>query len=133
MVKVINMMLNHVALTCSSEKKCDLFYKEVLGLNMIRSFMVPPELVKNLFGLDGECKVLDYGNDRLKFEIFLAEGKKIQKKFDHVCLEVEDKKALIKRCAEMNVDMIELPKGKNDIYLFIKDFDGNLFEVKEKT
>lgn len=131
-MKVINMMLNHVALTCSSEKKCDLFYKEVLGLDKVRSFMVPPDLVKNLFGLDDECKVMVYGNDRLKLEIFLAEGKKIQKRFDHVCLEVKDKKALIKRCAKIDVEMVELPKGKNDIYLFIKDFDGNLFEVKEK-
>ena len=124
------MNMSHVALTCSSEENCNKFYMDVLGLKKARSFVVPSDLVLNIFGIEGECRVIDYKNDDLTFEIFLVGDFKVEKGFNHVCLEFKDREALIKKCDEIGVDIIRLPKGKDDIYLFIKDFDGNMFEVK---
>ncbi|MDY6964760.1 MAG: VOC family protein [Halobacteriota archaeon] len=125
------MILNHIALACSSEEGSDRFYRDLLGLTKVRSFVVPADLVKNIFDLDVECRVVDYGNEDLKFEIFLVGDTKPRKGFNHVCLDVKNREGLIKKCTEMGVEMVKLPKGTDDIYLFIRDFDGNLFEVKE--
>lgn len=126
------MILSHVALTCSSEDNCDRFYKDILGLNKVRSFVVSSELVLNIFGMEGECRVIDYRNDELAFEIFLVGGVEVERGFNHVCLEVEDRDGLIEKCIEMGFQVVKLPKGSDDIYLFIRDFDGNLFEVKKR-
>ena len=127
---MIMMILSHVALTCGSEENCDKFYHKVLGLKKVRSFVVSSDMVKKIFDLDGECKVVDYVGDNFIFEIFLSEEIETEKRFSHICLEVEDREKLIEKCTEMGVETIKLPKGEDDFYLFIKDFDGNLFEVK---
>jgi catechol 2,3-dioxygenase-like lactoylglutathione lyase family enzyme len=125
------MFLNHVALVCSSEEKSDRFYKDVLDLEKLQSKVVSSDLSKKIFNLDNEYQVINYGDENIRFEIFISERSDfVEKRLSHVCLNIKNMSLFLKRCAENQVDIIKIPKGDN-ILVFIKDYDDNLFEIKE--
>jgi len=125
------MRLQHIALGCSSENECDRFYQEVLGLEKMKSKTLPAELSNQIFKIDRECKILKYGDHAIKFEIFIDEkGCSEDKTMEHICMEIYDRNLFIQKCSRMNVEVLQIPRGES-ILVFIKDYDGNLFEIKE--
>jgi catechol 2,3-dioxygenase-like lactoylglutathione lyase family enzyme len=125
------MFLNHVALVCSSEEKSDRFYKDVLDLEKLQSKVISSDLSKKIFNLDNEYRVIDYGDENIRFEIFISERSDFaEKRVSHVCLNIKGMSLFLQRCAENQVDIIKIPKGDN-ILVFIKDYDENMFEIKE--
>ncbi|MCP4345573.1 MAG: hypothetical protein GY795_08605 [Desulfobacterales bacterium] len=127
------MFLNHVALVCSSEDNSDRFFQEVLGLEKMQSKTIPSYLSELIFGFEGEYKLINYGNDSIRFEIFLSNRQHTEvKKLDHVCIEVEHIGKFLTKCAKMRIEIIRIPKG-DSLLVFIRDYDGNLFEIKEKN
>jgi hypothetical protein len=68
----------------------------------------------------------------IRFEIFFTgqEGARTIRP-DHVCLDVSSQEAFLKKCEAMKVEIIRVAKGES-IVIFIKDYDGNFFEIKEK-
>ena len=127
------MQIGHIALVSSSEEKAKRFYKDGLGLKELRSMVIPAALSKSLFGIDQELKVIDFGNERIKFEVFILknEGAFPLRKLDHTCLEVEDRDALLIKWKGLGFEVLQVPKG-DSLVVFLKDGDGNLFEIKEK-
>jgi catechol 2,3-dioxygenase-like lactoylglutathione lyase family enzyme len=125
------MRLNHVAVVCSSEKSADDFYQDILGLRRIKSSVLSQDLARQIFGIDRECQMLVYGNDRFIAEVFVAADPAGRgASFEHVCLEVEDVEEFVKRCEARGVTVNRVPKGAR-LLTFVKDYDGNLFEIKE--
>jgi catechol 2,3-dioxygenase-like lactoylglutathione lyase family enzyme len=126
------MRISHVALASSSEEKADRFYQDILGLKKTRTVTLPASIMKSIFGLDEECRKADYENGEIRFEIFFT-GQKGPRTIrpDHVCLDVNNLEAFLKKCEAMNVEIIRVAKGES-IVIFIKDYDGNFFEIKEK-
>lgn len=125
------MRLNHVALVCNSEQSADDFYQGILGLRRIRSSVLSQDLARRIFGIDRECQMLVYGNDRFIVEVFVAaDSPGRAASFEHVCLEVEDVEEFVKSCEARGVTVNRVPKGDR-LLTFVKDFDGNLFEIKE--
>jgi catechol 2,3-dioxygenase-like lactoylglutathione lyase family enzyme len=125
------MRLNHVALVCGSEQNADVFYKDVLGLRKIKSFVLSNDLAHQIFGIDREYRVVVYGNDRFTAEVFIDDrSPERDTSFEHVCLEVKDREDFVKRCESMHVEVNRIPKG-DTLLTFVKDYDGNLFEIKE--
>ncbi len=126
------MRFNHVALSSSSEENSDRFFCDLLGLKKIASKVVPPDLAFKLFDVEAEYHLIDYGNDYIKFEVFLVgEAMPDLKTVDHVCLELEDRAAFLAKAHDMGLETRQAPKGDTYV-LFVKDFDGNQFEIKEK-
>ncbi len=127
------MRISHVALVSGSEEKSNRFYKEALGLKELRSTVIPAGLSKSLFGIDREFKVIDFGNEEMKFEVFVVGDERDvpSRRLDHVCLEVENREALLKKWEGMGFEILRVQKG-DSLVIFLKDEDGNLFEIKEK-
>jgi catechol 2,3-dioxygenase-like lactoylglutathione lyase family enzyme len=127
------MRIGHIALVSSSEEKANRFYKEALGLKEIRSTVILASLSKSLFGIDQEFKVIDFGNEQIKFEVFIGNHEEVfpLRKLDHICLEVEDREAFLIKCSGMGFEVLQVPKG-DSLVIFLKDGEGNLFEIKEK-
>ena len=124
------MILRHVALTCSSEKKSDKFYQSLLGLQKSDSKTIPPALSKALFDINSELKVINYLNDFLHFEIFITGHNNIStKRIEHVCLEVDDLAEFLDKCRTLQVKIVQVPRG-NKLVTFVSDDDDNLFEIK---
>lgn len=125
------MKLSHVALLCSSEQNADDFYRDILGLRRIKAFTLPRDLAGSIFGVESECPVLLYGNDQCQVEVFLANPSgETGPRFEHLCMEVEDRDAFMQSCQAANLEVSLVPKGDRFL-MFVKDFDGNLFEIKE--
>jgi len=127
------MRIGHIAFVSSSEDKANRFFKEALGLKELRSASIPSSLSKSIFGIDREFKVIDFGNEDMKFEVFIADHSTEVplRKLDHVCLEVKDREVLVRKCKEMGFEILRVPKG-DSLVIFLKDEDRNLFEIKER-
>ncbi len=126
------MILRHVALVCSSEKKSDRFYKDLLGLEKSEPKTLPSSLARAIFNIDSELLMINYMGESIHFEIFIS-GPSIKndRQIEHVCLKVDDLQSFLKKCDKLDVDISQIPKG-NGILTFIRDYDGNLFEIKRK-
>jgi catechol 2,3-dioxygenase-like lactoylglutathione lyase family enzyme len=126
------MLLRHVGLICSSEENSDKFYQDLLGLNKSEPKTLPSDLSKAIFNLDAELPIINYMDRNVYFEIFItSENKSNNLKIEHLCLEVDDLTGFIDKCRSLNVEITQIPKGDKTL-TFIKDFDGNLFEIKDK-
>ena len=124
------MILRHVALTCSSEKNSDRFYKNLLGLQKSEPKILPAALSMAIFNIDAELVMINYQDEQVHFEIFIT-GHSVNRsrQVEHTCLEVDDLPSFLKKCNERGVDLSQIPKGDRTL-TFIRDDDGNLFEIK---
>ena len=126
------MLLKHVALTCSSEEKSDKFYQGLLGLEKSEPKTLPAVLSKSIFNLDSELIIINYLNEHLHFEIFITDRSKDRTgQIEHYCLEVGNLEDFINKCRILGVEIAQIPKSHSTL-TFIKDFDGNLFEIKDR-
>ncbi|MCP4628569.1 MAG: VOC family protein [bacterium] len=124
------MLLKHAGLTCSTEDNADKFYRDLLGLNKSEPKTLPLDLSKAIFNLDAELQMINYLNEHSHFEIFITpQSRPSQRQIDHLCLEVADIVGFIAKCRSMAVEVVLVPKGEKTL-TFIKDFDGNLFEIQ---
>ena len=122
-------LFNHVALQCNDKEKVEIFFTEVLGLPIKKKFTASRELSETIFGIDESVDVEVYGNNETRFEIFITQTEE-KRGYGHVCIEI-DKKKFIDRCKQHGIKPMVITKdGKN--LLFVRDFTGNLFEIKEK-
>ena len=126
------MLLKHAGLTCSTEDNADKFYRDLLGLNKSEPKTLPADLSLAIFNLDAELKMINYMNEHTHFEIFIAKHiSTIQRQIEHLCLEVDDLRDFIEKCRSLVVEVALIPKGDRTL-TFIKDFDGNLFEITQQ-
>jgi catechol 2,3-dioxygenase-like lactoylglutathione lyase family enzyme len=123
------MLLRHVALTCSSEKKSDRFYSNLIGLEKSDPKILPESLSKAIFNVDSELVMINYKGKQVHFEIFITDqSMHYGRKIEHVCLEVGNINDFLKRCRDLDIEISQIPKGDRTL-TFIRDFDGNLFEI----
>ena len=120
----------HVALLYSDRKKAEIFFTKILLLSHTKTFTLSKELSNDIFGIDNEVTVDVYSNDKSYFEIFITE---IQPdySYEHTCIEIDNNEEFLKRCKEYEIEPKFVKKG-NKTLMFIIDFSGNLFEIKEK-
>lgn len=125
------MKAHHFGLACSSEKKADGFYENLLGLKRLERKTVPAALCGTFFGIPHDMVVLNYVSGEDFFEVFIHQGERPAAASPaHICLEVEDLEAFLERCRAMDVPVMRAARGDRWI-TFIQDFDGNRFEIKE--
>ncbi len=127
------MRLNHVSLVCSSEANCDRFYGQLLHLEKLETKSITAELSAGIFQVNSPYDMLNYGDDRLKFEIFLSDRRDfVEKQIGHVCIDVDDLDQFLADCNALDVEVRRVPKGDSQV-TFIADYDGNLFEIKQSV
>jgi len=126
------MDLLHVALPASSEERADGFYVGVLGLTKAEPKVLAAELSRALFGIDRALTVINYTGEAAHFEVFVTGAlPEPPPRVDHACIAVESLGEFLRKCDEARVEVLRIPKGER-LLTFIRDPDGNLFEVKEK-
>ena len=119
----------HIALQYHDKKEAETFFCGVLGLNKEREFTIPADMADSIFSIDKDVDVIIYSNKNIGFEIFFTEEKpKIA--YEHVCLSVENKEEIINLCRKYGVEVKNIKRGEKAL-LFIRDFNGYLYEIKE--
>ena len=123
------MLLKHIGLTCRSEENADKFYRDLLGLKKSEPKALSSDLSRAIFNFDAQLLLINYMDENIHFEIFVADQVDIPRdRIAHHCLEVGDMSEFIEKCRAMGVEVDLIPKGDKTL-TFIKDFDGNLFEI----
>jgi len=124
----------HIGLTCSTEEKADRFYGGLLGLEKQASKSLDAALAMTIFQLPEEAvfSVCNYANGSIRFEIFVNSRFSVDPgRVNHICIEVDSLPDFLQKCEDLGVSCRQIPKGEK-VLTFIRDFDGNLFEVVEK-
>jgi len=121
---------NHVALTYSDKEKADVFFNKILGLKLKKTFTLPPDLTYHIFGIKQKVTAFSYENKHTRFEIFIT-SRKPEYTYEHTCIVIENRNDFIKKCKKHGLNPFFIEKD-NRKYLFLRDFNGNLFEIKER-
>lgn len=124
------MRLHHVAVACSSQENAERFYGGVLGLGKTKESLLSEALAERIFHIAEKCQIIFYANETLSVEVFVPSSPvRTAPSFAHLCLEVESRDEFIGRCREMGLAVNLIPKGESQL-IFVRDYDGNLFEIK---
>ena len=122
------MTFKHTGLTCRSEENADRFYQQILGLERQEPKILAAALSQALFGIEAEVPIINYVGSAAHFEIFIYDSPEPKPSIDHTCLQVESLPDFLDLCRQNNVEIQMVPKGNKTI-TFVKDFDGNSFEI----
>jgi catechol 2,3-dioxygenase-like lactoylglutathione lyase family enzyme len=120
--------IKHVALQYKDKAQAKIFFKDILGLSLIKNFKLSDELSRQIFGRSEEVEVIVYGNNSATFELFINE-KKQSSVFEHICINIDNKEDFIKRCKKHGLNPFFVEKGEKKL-LFLRDFADNLYEIK---
>ena len=122
------MIFKHTGLTCGSEENADRFYQRILGLKRQEPKVLSGALSQALFGIEAEIPIINYVGSAAHFEIFIYDNPGQKSSIDHTCLQVESLPDFLDLCRRNNLEIQQVPKGDKTI-TFVKDFDGNAFEL----
>ena len=101
-----------------------------MGLKKSEPKTLARALSKAIFGVDCKLKIINYLDEDVHFEIFISSHSiNSDGQIAHVCLEVDSLPSLLEKCDHLGIDVSLIPKGDRTL-TFIRDFDGNLFEIK---
>jgi catechol 2,3-dioxygenase-like lactoylglutathione lyase family enzyme len=126
------MRLLHVGITASSEDRADEFYVDLLGLQKDEPKVLAAEICRALFGVDCDLTIINYLGQSAHFEVFVCDASTTPVgAIAHACIEVEDLSEFLEKCNRLDIEVIRVPKG-NSLITFIKDADGNRFEIKQQ-
>lgn len=123
------MKLAHIALSVSDYKEIEKFYTNVLGMKQIKTLVLRKDLAVNIFEINEEITVFLLQKDRVVFEIFITTEYRKQA-FDHVCISIKNREEFINKVLLNGYKVIRIKRELFDL-IFIKDKDGNSFEIKE--
>jgi len=126
------MVLNHVGIINENARQAERFYGDFLKFDKTREFVVPPDLSDQLFRLSREITVMVFERDGIKLEVFLCpDCRRPAIDLAHLGLHVDDLSSLIEQAHASGVDHIIGSTAGKTVH-FIRDFSGNLIEVKQK-
>jgi catechol 2,3-dioxygenase-like lactoylglutathione lyase family enzyme len=124
------MVLNHVGIVNENEESAKRFYTDFLGLEKTREFVVDAGLSEQIFSVSREIKVLVFERQGMKIEVFICPGcLPPSPELRHIGLLVEDFPGFLEKARRAGVEVIEGRAGEKTVY-FLKDFSGNLIEIK---
>ena len=126
------MELNHIGVTNKSEKQALQFYQDFLGLEKAREILLPPELSEQLFSLSQEIKVLVFEKPGIKIEVFISDFQHANPNFTHFGIMLDNFSEVTEKAQRSCVDLI-IGKHKDKTVYFLRDFSGNLIEIKQKS
>jgi len=126
------MKLHHIGIACRSSLAGDRFYRDLLGLEKKRERTVPARTIRDIFNVDREAQIIDYGNEKMFLEVFVIPELEEHHPVSHLCLEVKNRAAFLENCAAMGFGVRQIPKNDGTAIVFVKDDDGNQYEIKEQ-
>lgn len=126
------MELNHLGITNKSAEQAIQFYQDFLGLEKTREILLPLELSEQLFSLSQEIKVLVFEKPGIKIEVFISDFQHADPNLTHFGLMLDNFSEVTEKAQRSHVDLI-IGKHKEKTVYFLKDFSGNLIEIKQKS
>ena len=126
----ISPCLLHAAVHSDTKEHAHLYFCKVLGLQLVKTFTIDEALSTNIFSLPKPVDIWVFGNESMQIEVFIHPMSH-HPSFNHLCLQVDDKAVFINRCKKYGLMPYQVQKGEKHL-LFVRDFTGNLYEIKEE-
>lgn len=126
------MLLNHVGIVNKSREDALRFYRDFLGFDLTREATVSQELSEQLFAVSQDIPMMVFEKDGIKIEAFIY-PECIQPVPDirHTGLSLENFSEIIEKAPGSGIELV-IGKTIDKTVYFIKDFSGNLIEIKQK-
>ncbi len=126
------MLLNHVGLTNKNEEDAVRFYRDFLGFELTRKSVVPATLSEQLFSVSGDLGMLVFEKEGIKIEVFITPAYTLPgPDINHIGFLLDNFQEILERAPHAGVKLI-IGKTKDKTVYFVRDFSGNLIEVKQK-
>jgi catechol 2,3-dioxygenase-like lactoylglutathione lyase family enzyme len=126
------MFLNHVGIINKSEEQSRGFYQDFLGLKLTKNTVIPSDLSNQLFSIPQEIKMLVFEKNAIKIEVFIVpEYSPPVPHLTHIGFLLENFTEVMENAQQSGVEII-VGKHKDKTVYFVKDFSGNLIEIKQK-
>jgi methylmalonyl-CoA/ethylmalonyl-CoA epimerase len=126
-----HMLLNHVGVFNKSGEDALRFYRDFLGFECTREATVPKELSEQLFTLSRDIRMLVFEKDGIKIEVFICpECKKPSPDLNHTGFLLKNFPEVLEKASKTGVEVIT-GKTKDKTVYFVRDFSGNLVEIKQ--
>ena len=126
------MVLNHIGVFNKNEDQAMQFYGHFLGFQKTREFTLPQELSEQLFSVSEDLKILVFEKEGTKIEVFIcAHCSQPSPDFSHSGFILKNLSDIIEKAPGAGVELITGNTKEKTVY-FIKDFSGNLFEIKQQ-
>jgi methylmalonyl-CoA/ethylmalonyl-CoA epimerase len=125
------MLLNHVGVFNKSREDALGFYRDFLGFDFTRETTVPKELSEQLFAVSRDVTMLVFEKSGIKIEVFICpECKQSSPDLRHTGFLLENFQEMLEKASKSGVELIT-GKTKDKTVYFIRDFSGNLIEIKQ--
>ncbi len=128
--------IDHLGWVTNDLKKFEKFWVKTLGFKKIWESYIPPVMAELLYGKPIGAKCLKYKKDNVIVECHLFDRptKKSSLNFqrfglNHIAIHVDNRKKFLKKY-NFKTHIYHNPKGWDNI--FIRDFEGNWIELREK-
>jgi catechol 2,3-dioxygenase-like lactoylglutathione lyase family enzyme len=122
--------LDHIGIINRGEEEALRFYRDLLGMEKIKDSVVTPELSQQLFSLRQEIRMLVFGKENTKVEVFILPGfNPPSPNIPHFCLQVHNFPEFIERIQQSGSQVITGQRNGRTVH-FIEDFSGNRIEIK---
>ncbi len=126
------MLLNHIGITNRSVEDAIGFYRNFLGFEILKESVVPAELSEQLFHASRDVHLIVFERDGIKIEVFISpEYSPPFSDYNHVGLYLDNFEEIAGKAPRSGVDLIVGKTAEKTVY-FLKDFSGNLVEIKQK-
>jgi len=126
------MLLNHVGIINKCKEQAVQSYRDILGFEITKEATVPQELSGQLFAVSRDIPMLVFKRDGIKIEVFVCpDCEQPSPDFRHIGFLLENFSEIIERAQQVGIELI-IGKIKEKTVYFIKDFSGNLIEIKRK-
>lgn len=126
------MLINHAGVINTNEKDAVRFYRDFIGLEIIKEYIVPAELSEQIFAVAQDIKMIVFGKDGTKIEVFIfPQYTPATPDISHIGFLLDNFSEIIEMAPKAGVDLI-VGKTRDKTVYFLKDFSGNLIEIKQK-
>lgn len=125
------MKFNHIGIVSRDEASADSFFQQLLGLRKTKESVAAAGLCEQLFSIGRDMKMINYENEAVKFEVFIAaDYVPPAPNVNHACLMVDDLESFLEKTSALGLPVIKGEYTGKSVR-FIKDFSGNMYEVKQ--
>jgi catechol 2,3-dioxygenase-like lactoylglutathione lyase family enzyme len=127
------MVLNHVGVVNSTAEEAERFYGDFFGMTLIKDYIVSPTLSDEIFAVPEGIRMMAFGMGEYKIEVFIhSHYRRESPAIAHFGLLVDNFDELLKRADEQGVALVVGSDKEKTVY-FVKDFSGNMIEIKQSS
>jgi hypothetical protein len=128
------MKLLHATLQFEKEENVKLVFEDLFSLKCKRNYTLDESLAEEIFGIKHTYKVKFYELENTDIEVFIG-AKPVCTSLNHIALKLKysEREEVIAKAKALGFRVFEKEREGKDKLVFVKDNEGNYYELKCDT